>query len=182
MNMELYVETLKPYVKKAGIVLMLGAVVAGAGGWYKHNLDQEKHAQKERAWSMMITAQAQQRAIPLIEESAVRSLAAEAIGQAETAIEFREITLRDMAQAEEKHREKAAKHRWGAKDKPEKEMTARPKAAEYQTIAAPVPQAAPAPAITFRPAYKVSCRVDQVKYKLYIDAVSGEVLRVKCDT
>lgn len=154
----------------------------GRGGWYKHTLDQEKHAQKERAWSMMITAQAQQRAIPLIEESAVRALAAEAIGQAETAIEFREITLRDMAQAEEKHRDKAAKHRREAKDKAEKERTARPQAADYQAIATPKPQAVPAPEITFRPVYKVSCRVDRVKYKIRIDAVSGEVLRVKCDT
>ena len=182
MNMQLYVETLKPYLKKAGVVFVLGAVVAGAGGWYKHTLDQEKHAQKERAWSMMITAQAQQRAIPLIEESTVRSLAAEAIGQEEAAIQFREITLRDMTQAEEKHKDKAAKYHRDGKDKSEKERTARPTAAEYQAAATPTPQAASAPAVTFRPVYKVSCRVDQVKYKLYLDAVSGEVLRVKCDT
>lgn len=32
MNRQLYIETLKPYMKKAGIVLLLGAVIAGAGG------------------------------------------------------------------------------------------------------------------------------------------------------
>jgi hypothetical protein len=41
MNRQLYIETLKPYMKKAGIVLLLGAVIAGAGGWYKHTLSQE---------------------------------------------------------------------------------------------------------------------------------------------
>ena len=155
----------KPYMKKAGIVLLLGAVIAGAGGWYKHTLSQEKHAQKERAYVTMITAQAQQNAVSLIEESTVRSLTADAIGQEETAIQFRDITLRDIARADGKREGKAAKHHRESQN----------------TAAAPASAASPVPAITFRPVYKVSCRVDRVKYKLNIDAVSGKVLSIKCD-
>ena len=159
MNRQLYIETLKPYMKKAGIVLLLGAVIAGAGGWYKHTLSQEKHAQKERAYVTMITAQAQQNAVSLIEESTVRSLTADG-----------------------KREGKAAKHHREAKNNAGNEVTVTPTAtAPQNTAAAPASAASPVPAITFRPVYKVSCRVDRVKYKLNIDAVSGKVLSIKCD-
>ena len=182
MNRQLYIETLKSYMKKAGIVLLLGAVIAGAGGWYKHTLSQEKHAQKERAYVTMITAQAQQNAVSLIEESTVRSLTADAIGQEETAIQFRDITLRDIARADGKREGKAARHHREAKNNAGNEITVTPTApAPQNTAAAPAPAAAPVPAIAFRPVYKVSCRVDRVKYKLNIDAVSGKVLSIKCD-
>ena len=127
----------------------------------------------------MITAQAQQNAVSLIEESTVRSLTADAIGQEETAIQFRDITLRDIARADGKREGKAAKHHREAKNNAGNGITVTPTAtAPQNTAAAP---ASPVPAITFRPVYKVSCRVDRVKYKLNIDAVSGKVLSIKCD-
>ena len=81
MNINLKLETFKPYAKKASVILLIAAVVSGAGAWYVKGQKHERHAQKEQAWTTMITAQARQRSVTLLDESAVRSIAAEAIGQ-----------------------------------------------------------------------------------------------------
>ncbi len=194
MNINLKLETFKPYAKKASAILLIAAVVSGAGAWYIHGQKQERHAQKEQAWTTMITAQARQRSVTLLDESAVRSIAAEAIGQQETAITFRQISLRDMAQNEDhkqkmKHREhgkvrEADNYRPQMGDYPEPNALPVPTPNDYQKIteaAKEAPAALASGETAFLPVYKVNCRVDQVKYKLRIDAVTGKVLSVKCD-
>ena len=194
MNINLKLETFKPYAKKASAILLIAAVVSGAGAWYIHGQKQERHAQKEQAWTTMITAQARQRSVTLLDESAVRSIAAEAIGQQETAITFRQISLRDMAQNEDhkqkmKHREhgkvrEADSYRPQMGDYPEPNALPVPTPNDYQKIteaAKEAPAALASGETAFLPVYKVNCRVDQVKYKLRIDAVTGKVLSVKCD-
>ena len=194
MNINLKLETFKPYAKKASAILLIAAVVSGAGAWYVHGQKQERHAQKEQAWTTMITAQARQRSVTLLDESAVRSIAAEAIGQQETAITFRQISLRDMAQNEDhkqkmKHREhgkvrEADNYRPQMGDYPEPNALPVPTPNDYQKIteaAKEAPAALASGETAFLPVYKVNCRVDQVKYKLRIDAVTGKVLSVKCD-
>ena len=194
MNINLKLETFKPYAKKASAILLIAAVVSGAGAWYVHGQKQERHAQKEQAWTTMITAKARQRSVTLLDESAVRSIAAEATGQEETAITFRQISLRDMAQNED-HKQKM-KHRDHEKvrdvdnyrpqmgDHPEQTALPVPTSNDYQKIneaAKEAPAAVASGEPAFLPVYKVNCRVDQVKYKLRIDAVTGKVLSVKCD-
>lgn len=194
MNINLKLETFKPYAKKASAILLIAAVVSGAGAWYIHGQKQERHAQKEQAWTTMITAQAWQRSVTLLDESAVRSIAAEAIGQQETAITFCQISLRDMAQNEDhkqkmKHREhgkvrEADNYRPQMGDYPEPNALPVPTPNDYQKIteaAKEAPAALASGETAFLPVYKVNCRVDQVKYKLSIDAVTGKVLSVKCD-
>lgn len=194
MNINLKLETFKPYAKKASAILLIAAVVSGAGAWYVHGQKQERHTQKEQAWTTMITAQARQRSVTLLDESAVRSIAAEAIGQEETAITFRQISLRDMAQNED--RKQKMKHRDHEKvrdvdnyrpqmgNHPEQTALPVPTSNDYQKIteaAKEAPAAVASGEAAFLPVYKVNCRVDQVKYKLRIDAVTGKVLSVKCD-
>lgn len=194
MNINLKLETFKPYAKKASAILLIAAVVSGAGAWYVHGKKQERHAQKEQAWTTMITAQARHRSVTLLDESAVRSIAAEAIGQQETAITFRQISLRDMAQNEDhkqkmKHREhgkvrEADSYRPQMGNPPEQNALSVPTPNDYQKIteaAKEAPAALASGETAFLPVYKVNCRVDQVKYKLRIDAVTGKVLSVKCD-
>lgn len=153
----------------------------------------------------MITAQAGQRSLSLIDEAQVRAIAAEAIGQEETGITFKQIALQNDADREQggKHDGKDHKERKDHQDHKahraeqagQGKPAPLPEAEDYQRLAVP-PDASPVqpanPAVLpkspakpmadgadFRPVYRVSCKVGEAKYKLRIDAVTGEVLSAK---
>ena len=153
--------------KKLAIGVLICAVVTGGiasgAAWYHHQQEQAAHEQRIQARTTMIQAQADQRSLALLDTNAIRSLTAQAIGQDETSITFREITLINAADPSEKN---------GKKDKKEKK--------EHRERITPVdlPEATAAePHTQFQPVYTVSCRVAPVKYKLQIDAITGTVLK-----
>ena len=196
-------------LKKAAALAVLIGIVSAGGAYYHHSQAEARSAMEKQARSEMIAAQASQRSVVLIDESHVRTIAAEAIGKSEAELDFRKVylTMKDHDDRDGKHdrkhkrdrkhdREERWEHERG--DRPAMmapQPTAPAAPADANGNAAAVPpmgtapaQAAPAAQPTpnmgqsdFRPVYKVKCYAGNVEYKLYIDAVTGTVLSSKVD-
>ena len=194
------------HIKKAAALAVLIGIVSAGGAYYHHSQAEARSAMEKQARSEMIAAQASQRSVVLIDESHVRTIAAEAIGKSEAELDFRSVylTMWDHDDRDGKHdgkRKHDRKHgRDDRRDRGRHEMmapqpTAPAAPADANGNAAAVPpmgtapaQAAPAAQPTpnmgqsdFRPVYKVKCYAGNVEYKLYIDAVTGTVLSSKVD-
>lgn len=189
----------KAAAKKAGIAAVIIAVLGGAGAWYHHSQEKTMHLQQQQARTALVTAQASSRSLTLLDENAIRSITAEAIGQDETAITFKQIALTNAADArdgskKDKERDKKGGERRDKREKgqPRDEQRGQePQGPESRQqpdgnapADAPAPQgpAAQAPqqamhAPDFRPVYRVNCNVGDVRYRVEIDAVSGKVIR-----
>lgn len=189
----------KSWGKKAAIVAVVLAALGGAGAWYHHSQEQAAHQQQQAARVALIEAQASQRSLSLIDEAAVHSITAEAIGQEETSITFRQISLQNATDRDKKDGEHDKK-REDRKDKDrgaraEKQASPQGQPHEQPAPAANTPQPdqapgqpgntaapndrlghAPGEGRDFRPVYHVKCKVGEAKYQVDIDAVTGRVL------
>lgn len=188
----------KAAAKKAGIAAVIIAVLGGAGAWYHHSQEKAMHLQQQ-ARTALVTAQASSRSLTLLDENAIRSITAEAIGQDETAITFKQIALtnaadaRDGSKKDKERDKKGGEHRdKREKGQPKDEQRGQePQGPESrQQPDGNAPADAPAPqgpdaqspqqamhAPDFRPVYRVNCNVGDVRYRVEIDAVSGKVIR-----
>ena len=183
------------HIKKAAALAVLIGIVSAGGAYYHHSQAEARSAMEKQARSEMIAAQASQRSVVLIDESHVRTIAAEAIGKSEAELDFRSVylTMWDHDDRDGKHdgkRKHDRKHgRDDRRDRGRHEMMAPPPTAPAENAAPATPaQATPAAQPTpnmgqsdFRPVYKVKCYAGNVEYKLYIDAVTGTVLSSKVD-
>lgn len=191
----------KAAAKKAGIAAVVIAVLGGAGSWYHHSQEKAMHLQQQQARTALVTAQASSRSLTLLDENAIRSITAEAIGQDETAITFKQIALtnaadaRDGSKKDKERDKKGGEHRdKREKGQPRDEQRGQepqgPQAPEARQQPDSAPADVPAPqgpdaqapqqamhAPDFRPVYRVNCNVGDVRYRVEIDAVSGKVLR-----
>ena len=186
------------HIKKAAALAVLIGIVSAGGAYYHHNQAEARSAMEKQARSEMIAAQASQRSVVLIDESHVRTIAAEAIGKSEAELDFRKVylTMKDHDNRDGKHdgkRKHDRKHdreeRWEHDRGDRPAMMAPPPTAPAENAAPATPaQAAPPAQPTpnmgqsdFRPVSKVKCYAGNVEYKLYIDAVTGTVLSSKVD-
>ncbi|BEU86685.1 hypothetical protein TAMA11512_01490 [Selenomonas sp. TAMA-11512] len=80
-------------LKLAGIVALLGAVLAGGGAYWHHEQKAAAKARISEARAQMIRVQAEKEGIPLLSENEVRTLVADAVGMDETALTYRRIEL-----------------------------------------------------------------------------------------
>ena len=196
-------------LKKAAALAVLIGIVSAGGAYYHHSQAEARSAMEKQARSEMIAAQASQRSVVLIDESHVRTIAAEAIGKSEAELDFRKVylTMKDHDDRDGKHdrkhkrdrkhdREERWEHERGdrpAMMAPQPTAPAAPADANGNAAAVPPMGTAPAQATPaaqptpnmgqsdFRPVYKVKCYAGNVEYKLYIDAVTGTVLSSKVD-
>ena len=197
------------HIKKAAALAVLIGIVSAGGAYYHHSQAEARSAMEKQARSEMIAAQASQRSVVLIDESHVRTIAAEAIGKSEAELDFRKVylTMKDHDDRDGKHdrkhkrdrkhdREERWEHERGdrpAMMAPPPTAPAAPADANGNAAAVPPMGTAPAQAAPpaqptpnmgqsdFRPVYKVKCYAGNVEYKLYIDAVTGTVLSSKVD-
>ena len=197
------------HIKKAAALAVLIGIVSAGGAYYHHSQAEARSAMEKQARSEMIAAQASQRSVVLIDESHVRTIAAEAIGKSEAELDFRKVylTMNDHDDRDGKHdrkhkrdrkhdREERWEHERGdrpAMMAPQPTAPAAPADANGNAAAVPPMGTAPAQAAPpaqptpnmgqsdFRPVYKVKCYAGNVEYKLYIDAVTGTVLSSKVD-
>ena len=84
----------KSHFKKLGICLVICAMATGGGTYYIHQQKIARKSQVAEARSAMISLQAAKNNITLLPENQIRTLTAQAIGQEENAITFREISLK----------------------------------------------------------------------------------------
>ena len=196
-------------LKKAAALAVLIGIVSAGGAYYHHSQAEARSAMEKQARSEMIAAQASQRSVVFIDESHVRTIAAEAIGKSEAELDFRKVylTMKDHDDRDGKHdrkhkrdrkhdREERWEHERGdrpAMMAPQPTAPAAPADANGNAAAVPPMGTAPAQATPaaqptpnmgqsdFRPVYKVKCYAGNVEYKLYIDAVTGTVLSSKVD-
>ena len=165
----------KSRLKKAGIGILLCGILAGGGAWYHHQQKQAEHAQLLQARTTMIEAQAAQNNVALLTADSIRSLSAQAIGVDETGITFQEISLLDGQQEKSKDKKDKKEHE-DKKHAVEKTSKGEASAQDYEALPA-AQTTAPVPA--FQPIYKVSCKANNVKYSLRIDAVNRNILQSK---
>lgn len=185
-------------LKRAGVVAVLGAVLAGGGAYWHHGQEVAAKERVSEARTQMVRTQAEKEGLALLSEDAVRTLVADAIGVDETAITYRRIELAENRAKGKKHDDDKhkGKHRDGdhrdQKDKHERKdhRGDRSMAAPALDAVAPVPaasapgtaSAAPAPnRALFQPVYRVKCYANNVKYELILDAQSGAVLYREID-
>lgn len=172
----------KARLKKAAACLIIAGIAAGGWTYYHHQQEIARHEAIMQAKTNLIASEASQKNMTLLDETAIRSIAAEAIGTDETSISWRNVALTNLAE------EKMTEHKDKNEKKEKKEHAQKEKAApDYMALTAPKDAAdasagtAGSEAPSFLPVYNVSCSVNQVKYNLRIDAVTGNVLssRVK---
>ena len=172
----------KARLKKAAACLLIAGIVAGGWGYYHHQQEMAQHQAVMEAKTNLIESEASQKNIALLDEAAIRSIAAETIGADETGISWRSIALTDLAQEKVKDRadQKDKKEKHAENDKNTQSAKAA-NAQDYMALAGPkdkdrknAADAAERP--DFLPVYNVNCSAGQVKYKLRIDAVTGNVL------
>ena len=196
-------------LKRAGVVAVLGAVLAGGGAYWHHGQEVAAKERVSEARTQMVRTQAEKEGLALLSEDAVRTLVADAIGVDETAITYRRIELTENRAKGMKHDDDKHKgaHRDGdhrdQKDKHERRQMPAPEAPapqqkppalapDAQQPPAPAPDAAsPAPGTAsaapapnralFQPVYRVKCYANNVKYELILDAQSGAVLYREID-
>ena len=152
METEKFLATLKgiftsSFFKKTAAVFVIGAFCAGGSAWYLHEQKAAKKILVAQARTSIIETQAEEKNITLIGTEAVRALTAKVIGVEESALAYKEISLKEYYK----------------KDKHKKKIPAEDIDSDEN----------------FRPVYKVSCAANNVKYKLHIDAISGNVIDIK---
>lgn len=194
----------KSRLKKLGALLVLAAVVTGGASYYMHEQKIAHRTAAAAARSAMITAQAERESVSLISEAEARAIAATAVGKDESTLTFRRVDLTNAADRDEKH-DKRDRHEKHGKDKKhekgEKHKERRDRGdvtpEDYFKLAlaqrdrgapAPMHGAAPAPHMAmpdarpaFLPVYNVTCTDGTVKYKVRIDAATGNVLSSRVD-
>lgn len=74
-------------------VLALALAAGGGASYYGHTQARAAHAQERAAMSQLSAIQAEKLGVTLLSEAQIRSIAADAIGQEETAVTFDEIDL-----------------------------------------------------------------------------------------
>lgn len=138
-------------LKRAGIVAVIGAVLAGGGAYWHYGQEAAAKARVSEARTQMVRTQAEKEGRALLSENEVRTLVADAIGMDETAITYRRIELTEnrakgMKHGDDKHK---GDHRDGdhrdQKDKHERKdhRGDQPKAVhdrQMPTLDAPAPQ------------------------------------------
>lgn len=150
-------------IKKAGIGILICAVIAGIGGVYWHRQKVNEHAKIVQARTRIIEVQATRNNIKLLDNEKINELVAEAIGMDESSIEYRQIELTNKDNShysekdDKKHRKQNSIH-------------------EFNQEASPMPME---PITSTVPIFKVTCIANNVKYRLMLDAVSGEILSSK---
>lgn len=189
------------HIKQGTAVLVVCAILGGGGAWYHHQQAQTRKAQVMEARSQLIVSQAEQHSMNLIGEDQVKAIAAQTIGTDENNLVFKTVALQNNVYGN-KHKERGERkdrkehkndkdHR-GEKDYQNNVTTQGSNSPQTQ----PAPQEQPSmspqtqsaseqteqqspqmKAIDFRPVYKVECKQGNVKYKLTIDAVTGQVLQ-----
>lgn len=97
-------------LKRAGIVAVIGAVLAGGSAYWHYGQEAAAKARVSEARTQMVRTQAEKAGLALLSENEVRTLVADAIGMDETAITYRRIELTDnrakgMKQDGVRHRE-----------------------------------------------------------------------------
>ena len=96
-------------LKRAGIVAVIGAVLAGGGAYWHYGQEAAAKARVSEARTQMVRTQAEKEGLALLSENEVRTLVADAIGVDETAIAYRRIDLTEnrakgMKHGDDKHR------------------------------------------------------------------------------
>lgn len=150
----------KSRLTKAGLLILLVCIIAGGAEYYYHQQKIAEHAQLTQARTAMLEAQADKNNLALLDEATIRSIAAQTICVDEAAVTFKEIELSDKPHQHDDKGHKKDKHQVPAP----------------QDYAALSSAQATASAPVFQPVYKVSCRANNLKYNLSIDAVTGDVL------
>ena len=144
-------------LKRAGIVAVIGAVLAGGGAYWHYGQEAAAKARVSEARTQMVRTQADKAGLALLSEDAVRTLVADAIGIDETAITYRRIELTDnrakgMKHGDDKHK---GDHRDGdhrdQKDKHERKDRHGDQPMAARETPQPAPEGAPAPAAPQQP-------------------------------
>ena len=153
-------------IKKAGIGVLICAVIAGAGGVYWHQHKVIEHTKIIQARTRMIEAQAAKNNITLLDSVKIKKIVAEAIGMAGASIEYKQLELTDRVDNGHYAEKDAKRHK-----------------KDYEESVKPEPVGLTAPkadnAGASYPVYKVVCKADGIKYSLNVDAVTGQVLNSK---
>ena len=105
-----------------GLAAVIALVLLAGGGatYYQQTQARAAHAQERAAMSQLNTIQAEKIGVTLLKEAQIRSIAADAIGQEETAVTFDEIDLMTGRQARA-GKEKEQERRDGRKKEQPKE-------------------------------------------------------------
>ena len=90
-------------LKRAGVVAVLGAVLAGGGAYWHHGQEVAAKERVSEARTQMVRTQAEKEGLVLLSEDVVRTLVADAIGVNETAITYRRIELTENRAKGKKH-------------------------------------------------------------------------------
>ena len=144
-------------LKRAGIVAVIGAVLAGGGAYWHHGQEAAAKARVSEARTQMVRTQAEKEGLALLSEDAVRTLVADAIGIDETAITYRKVELTDNRAKGMKHDDDKRKgdHRDGdhrdQKDKHERKARRGDQPMDAGQTPQPAPGGAPAPAAPQQP-------------------------------
>ena len=176
-----------------GLAAVIALVLLAGGGatYYQHTQARAAHAQERAAMSQLNAIQAEKMGVTLLKEAQIRSIAADAIGQEETAVTFDEIDLMTGRQARAGAPEDGSAARG---DKVPGERAARRANAPAASVGgehpAPIlppgagnapegsaPEGTPRPRFAPDPhfTYLVQCTAGGMHYTLCIDAVSGQV-------
>ena len=90
-------------LKRAGVVAVLGAVLAGGGTYWHHGQEVAAKERVSEARTQMVRTQAEKEGLALLSEDAVRTLVADAIGVDETTITYRRIELTENRAKGKRH-------------------------------------------------------------------------------
>lgn len=101
-------------LKRAGVVAVLGAVLAGGGAYWHHGQEAAAKARVSEARTQMVRTQAEKEGLTLLSENEVRTLVADAIGVDETAITYRKVELAENRAKGRKHDD--GKHKGDRRD------------------------------------------------------------------
>lgn len=175
-------------MKRIAAVLVVITIAAGGGAAWKHHQKDVEKTQAVAAQTRIVALEAEKKGLVLLDEGKIRSLTAQALGLDENNVTYDKIALRDSvggAKKDTDRKEKHAKHegkkKGGEQRRDEQTLQQTPATGDTRPVTA-APQAVPAAAVnskpSFRPIYDISCKSDSVKYKIQIDAVTGEVLHI----
>ena len=90
-------------LKRAGIVAVIGAVLAGGGAYWHYGQEAAAKVRVAEARTQMVRTQAEKEGLALLSEDAVRTLVADAIGVDETTITYRRIELTENRAKGKRH-------------------------------------------------------------------------------
>ena len=142
-------------LKRAGIVAVIGAVLAGGGAYWHYGQEAAAKARVSEARTQMVRTQAEKEGLALLSEDAVRTLVADAIGMDETAITYRKVELTDNRAKGMKHGDDKGDHRDGdhrdQKDKHERKARRGDQPMDARQMPQPAPEGAPAPTAPQQP-------------------------------